>query len=205
MRDILQQVLNIPGAVGALTYNTEGTILAAHFPDQYEASALQRMARLLSEDFLVQQAMEGESGGLDLRYFGGRIILRPFSRGAVLALCAATANVQLVNLALIQAVHRLEKVLPEPGSVAAPKAPPKAPPAAADLVHSGVLGALKQTFLGRIGPIGELLFTQIHSKWSSESGRDDKRLREFITLLAKELDDPDDEKAFIRDTRNIIG
>ena len=214
MRDILRQILQIPGTVGALNYSSDGTILAAEFPDQYEPSALQQMTRMLSEDFLVQQAMTGPSGGLDLKYAGGRIVVRPFTGGAILALCTVAANTQLVNLALVQAVHRIEATAAEappsaatrPGTAAAPKATPNPyPPVAADLVNPGVVAALKQAFLVRIGPIGEMLFTRIYDDWSSKSGQATAGFRTLVALIASEIDDPDDQKSFIRETRNIIG
>lgn len=212
MRDILRQILQIPGTVGALNYSSDGTILAAEFPEQYEPSALQQMMRMLSEDFLVQQAMTGPAGGLDLKYAGGRIVLRPFTGGAILALCTVAANTQLVNLALVQAVHRIETTTAEalPSAATRPAAAPKAtpnpyPPVAADLVNPGVLAALKQAFLVRIGPIGEMLFTRIYDDWSSKSGQAPAGLKTLVALIASEIDDAEDQKSFIRETRNIIG
>jgi len=169
LHDILQQVLHMPGVVGALTYDAQGAVMASSFPESYDAGELQRVSRLLSEDFLVHQTMEGAKGGLDLRYAGGRVILRPFSRGAILALCTAAANAQLVNLGLIQAIHRLERPEPE----LAPKAPEGQPRAAtAEWVRPGVLEGLKEALLLRIGPIGDL-----SSPGPTPSGRPIRRQR----------------------------
>lgn len=198
--EILQQMMGVPGIIGALAYNHDGAVLGSVFPPHYQAGALQRMARLLSEDFLVQQALQGEAGGLDFRYSEGRIILRPFPQGAVLALCATEANAQLVNLALVQAVHRLARTVPEP------QVPAKIPPAVAvDLVRPGALGAMKQAFMGRIGPIGEIIFTQLHEQWANGPGRGAKGLEDLVAILAKEIDDAEDQKSFLRETRTIIG
>lgn len=195
-KEILHQILGVPGAIGALVYSTEGTVLASDFPDQYAAGTIQSMVQLLSEDFLVQQALEGEGGGLDLRFNGGRVILRPVPKGAILALCSGSVNVQLMNLALLQAAHRLEK--------APPTAPPRKPPAVSvATTRSVVLGQLKQAFLGSIGPIGELLFSRIHADWSA--GADPRNLWDFANLLAQELDDPSDRKVFIQEANAIIG
>ena len=171
MRDVLQQILKIPGTIGALTYSSGGAVLATDFPGQYGAQALAEVTRLLSEDFLVQQSMVLGSGGLDLKYSGGRLVVRPFSGGAILALCAVGANIQLLHLALVQAVHRLEKgaIGALPGTVpdSAPKASPKAASPVVDLIKPGPLAALKQAFLVQIGPIGDMLFSRIYADWSS--------------------------------------
>jgi predicted regulator of Ras-like GTPase activity (Roadblock/LC7/MglB family) len=195
-KEILHQILGVPGAIGALIYSTEGEVLASDFPGQYAAGTIQSMVQLLSEDFLVQQALEREGGGLDLRFNGGRVILRPVSKGAILALCSGSVNVQLMNLALLQAAHRLEK--------APPTAPtPKPPAVSVATTRSVVLGQLKQAFLGSIGPIGELLFSRIHADWSA--GADPRNLRDFANLLAQELDEPSDRKVFIQEANAIIG
>lgn len=197
IRSILHQILNVPGAIGAMVYGSDGAVLAADFPEQYPPGALQRMARLLSEDFLVQQAMEGDEASLDLRYAGGRVILRPFARGAILALCGGTVNAQLVNLALQQASHRLEKALP---TAAAPAA---VPPVIADPVRPAVLSALKQAFLTRMGPIGELIFSRAQAEWSADPGG--RGLEGLVSRIAGEFDDPAEQKAFLREARAITG
>lgn len=197
-REILHQILSIPGAVGAMAYSPEGAILASDFPADYPMDTLQGMARLLAEDVMVQQALQGEGGGLDLRYQNGRLVLRAFSRGALLALCGGGINLQLVNLALVQAAHRLEK------AEAAPARPiPAAPPAPPPPPKYSALGALKEAFVVRIGPIGELLFTRTQADWSAGGKPGD--LWDFVARLAKELDDPGDQKAFLKEARAILG
>jgi predicted regulator of Ras-like GTPase activity (Roadblock/LC7/MglB family) len=199
-KEVLHQILGVPGAIGALVFSTEGEVLASDFPDHYSAGTIQNMVQLLSEDFLVQQALEGEGGGLDLRFNGGRVILRPVPKGAILALCSGSVNAQLMNLALLQAAHRLEKAPPTAPAAASPRKPPAVTVAT---TRSVVLGQLKLAFLGSIGPIGEFLFSRIHADWSV--GADPRNLREFANLLAQELDDPSDRKVFIQEANAIIG
>lgn len=192
-REVLHQILGVPGTVGAMAFSPEGAILASEFPADYPLGTLQGMARLLAEDFMVQQALQSEGGRVDLRYTGGRVVLRPFSKGAILALCGEATNGQLVNLALVQAAHRLDKADAEPRRTTPQAPPPK----------YSALGALKEAFVIRIGPIGDLLFTRIQADWSAGSGAAD--LSEFAGRLAKELDDPADQKAFLQESRAILG
>jgi predicted regulator of Ras-like GTPase activity (Roadblock/LC7/MglB family) len=199
-KEVLHQILGVPGAIGALVFSTEGEVLASDFPDHYSAGTIQNMVQLLSEDFLVQQALEGEGGGLDLRFNGGRVILRPVPKGAILALCSGSVNAQLMNLALLQAAHRLEKAPPTAPAAASPRKPPAVTVAT---TRSVVLGQLKLAFLGSIGPIGEFLFSRIHADWSA--GADPRNLRDFANLLAQELDEPSDRKVFIQEANAIIG
>ncbi len=198
--EILQQILQLPGVMGALTYDAQGTVVASRFPETYGAEELQRVSRLLSEDLLVQQALQGAKGGLDLRYAGGRVILRPHAQGAVLALCATAANAQLVNLGLAQAIHRLERAEAPPRAPAPESRPPRAEP-----IRPDILEPLKEAFLLRIGPIGGLLFTRLQAKWAADPEAKAQGAMGLAALLAKEIDDPGDQKAFIRDARIITG
>lgn len=195
-REILHQVLGVPGAIGAMAFSGQGAILASDFPEEYTAATLRDMARMLSEDLMVQQALAGDEGGLDLRYTGGRVILRPFSKGAVLALCTVAVNAQLVHLALHQAAHRLDR---EAGTSPLPPVLPRA----AEPARYAALGPLKEAFLEHIGPIGELLFNRIHADWSA--GSEARPIGDLAARLAQELDDPGDQKAFLKEARAIIG
>lgn len=200
VREVLHQILNVPGAIGALAYTSEGTILAQDFPGEYAPDVLRGMAKLLAEDLMVQQALAGEEGGLDFSYSSGRLVIRAFPRGAILALCGGAANLQLVRLALAQAAHRLGKPSAEPSKpVAAPAAPPATMP---DPSRYSALGALKDAFLVRIGPIGDLLFSRIHADWSADPGA--RGLGDFAARLGRELDDPADQKAFLQEARAIL-
>ena len=156
------------------------------------------MVQRLADDFMVRQSLEGETGGLELRYTGGRILLRPFSRGTVLALCSVAANARVVGLALMQAVHRMD--LDAPPARPAPVVPPIAASPLSALPPEA-MKALKRVFLDCVGPIGELLFTKIYAAWAAEGGRP----AELVQAIAAEIEDSADKKAFFRDARTIIG
>ena len=202
MQSILQQVLSVPGTVGALVYDRNGVLLATEFPDPYDPAALGQMARMLSEDLIVQQALQGDSGGLDLRFSGGRVLLRPFSFGAILALCTIAANSQLVSLALAQAVHRIEKGAPileksQPPPVVMP------PPVLETTARSAALQALKRAYISYLGPIGEIIFTQKHQAWSTHGPGADG-LDAFVKSIAEEIDEPAQRKDFLREAQAML-
>src|SRR5574341_171566 len=76
MGDVIQQLASVPGVVGSLVYGHRGEILASEFPPLFEPSTLQRATRLLAEDRVVLGNMMGATASLDLRYSGGRAVVK---------------------------------------------------------------------------------------------------------------------------------
>lgn len=198
MREILQQISRIPGIAGTLAYNNNAEILASEFPAIYEPATLQSIASLLAEDVIILQDMVKESGSLDLKFAGGRLIVKPCCGASILVLCTSTVNSQLLNLALTQAQRRIEKT-----AVAAP-APQRRPPASASAHLQEPLVKLKRALLERIGPIGEMVFAEIKSDWEASAPPSQRGLAELVNLLAQEIDDAADKQAFVTEAKKII-
>jgi len=198
MKDILQQISTIPGIAGTLVYDRDGKILGSEFPRVYEPSTLQRVVSILSGDIVIVQELVRETGALDLKYTGGRVIVKAYAGGSILALCTASINSQLLNLALTQATRRLEKGPVEPPAPKKPVAPATSPlsPEAAD--------RLKRALVGRVGPIGELLFTQIHGEWVASARPGSMGLEDLVGLLAREIEDRNDQQSFKNEARKLI-
>ncbi|MBI1751986.1 MAG: hypothetical protein HY014_06035 [Acidobacteria bacterium] len=198
MRDILHQLSSLPGIAGALIYARSGEILVSEFPGIYEPSTLQQVVSLLSEDVIILQDMVGESGIMDLKFAGGRVIVKPCAGGSILVLCTALINSQLLNMALTQATRRLEKTIQEPPA-APPAAPPPAPqatkaPKASPAVAPASLEPVKQAFTVRVGPIGAMLFAQIYADWAVTVPA--TGLEGLVAQLAREIEDRADQQEF---------
>src|SRR6266568_46276 len=124
MREILHQLAVMPGVVGSMACGTNGEILASEFPSIFEESALRRVASLLAGENTVLKKMVGGDGSLDLRYAGGRAIVKPFATGALFVLCTSAINLQLLGMWLAEASRRLQKGGVAPASSTATPAPP---------------------------------------------------------------------------------
>ena len=192
MQDILRQVTTLPGIAGALIYNRGSEILASEFPGIYEPSTLQRAVSLLSEDLVILQEMVGDSGAMDLKYTGGRLIVKPCAGGSILVLCTAAINSQLLSLALTQATRRLEK---------APAIPPSPMKAPAPALPPETMEPLKRAFRERVGPIGDMLFARIYENWAASDPAAKRGLEGLMALLAREIDDQDDRLQFMNEAR----
>jgi predicted regulator of Ras-like GTPase activity (Roadblock/LC7/MglB family) len=115
MQEILQHINSVDGVIGSAVLSQKGDLLAHNFPALIDATTLKKTAALMLEcsyGLLISQTLEL----LDLRYSGGRIIVKTFSGSMLFLLCATTINLQLLTITLNLAVKKLEAQLFNPSS-----------------------------------------------------------------------------------------
>ncbi len=202
MRQVLQQLADIPGVVGTLAAGPRGELLASAFPPLYDELALHQVAALFSDETSGLRSLAGPDGSLDVRYARGRVMAKPFAGGTVMALATLTADAQLLVLTLEQAARRLDAA-PAPTPVAAAAAAPAAEAAPAAL--QALRQPLTQALVERIGPVGELVFAEAWSAWAGAAPPDASRLQALVEALAREVDDPGERNAFVAQARRLAG
>ena len=201
MLEILQQVTSIPGVVGSLACDSQGEILASEFPAVFEESTLKRVAALLADDTGALQNIVRSDGSLEMRYTGGRAIVRRFPSGALLLVCTSAINPQLLALSLTQCWRRLEKFgIPRP---AAPT-PPTPAPATWAPEWEDVRERLLKALLRQIGPIGEMVLEQAWAAWIASGPPSQARLAKLVAALAREIDEGQARVQFQAETKAII-
>jgi predicted regulator of Ras-like GTPase activity (Roadblock/LC7/MglB family) len=126
----LQQLGSVPGVVGSMVFQPDGSVAGSAFPAVFDPAGLTVLAGRLSADGWFQQWVSGDHGALDLRYVDGNVAIRSLDGGWLLVLCTAEANAQLLSMSLTQAVRRLRRGAPPPtgefplpGGVAAAPSP----------------------------------------------------------------------------------
>jgi predicted regulator of Ras-like GTPase activity (Roadblock/LC7/MglB family) len=129
----LQQLASVPGVVGSMVFEPDGSVAASAFPAVFDPSGLAALAGRLAADGWFQEWTAGEQGALDLRYVDGNVAIRSLEGAWLLVLCTAEANAQLLSMSLTQAVRRLRPGAPPPigesplpGGAAAAPAPASA-------------------------------------------------------------------------------
>jgi predicted regulator of Ras-like GTPase activity (Roadblock/LC7/MglB family) len=123
MESVLKQLNAVPGVVGSMVCDLEGAVVSKTFPALFDDEVLTSAARILVDGAAGLETVTGKVGMIDLRYADARIVVRPIAGAHLVLLCAAQANLQLLNISTSVALPKLEKL------VAA--RPPPAPPAAA--------------------------------------------------------------------------
>lgn len=188
MREILLQLNAIPGVVGSLACGRRGEILASEFPPVFEETALRRVAGLLAEDGGALGQIVDASGSLDLRYSGGRAVVKRFPTGSLLLVCTSAINPQLLGLSLTQVWRRLERY-------GVPEGPAPAPAAASAPEWEEARQRLQRALVRQIGPIGEIVFARAWATWTA-AGPSPARLGALVAALAREIDEGDARAQF---------
>jgi predicted regulator of Ras-like GTPase activity (Roadblock/LC7/MglB family) len=200
MQQVLQQLSAVPGVVGSLVYGARGEILASQFPPLFEASALQRATRMLADDRVVLGNMMGPNASLDLRYAGGRAVVKPAGAGTLFVLCTSPMNMQLLRLSLSQASRRLVE---SAGAQPSPDRRPARPgPLAVELVDARE--RLQRALVGQIGPIGEFVFEQAWADWTASAPPTVPGLAKLVSALGREVEETDARAQFLAEARAIL-
>jgi predicted regulator of Ras-like GTPase activity (Roadblock/LC7/MglB family)/antitoxin component of RelBE/YafQ-DinJ toxin-antitoxin module len=115
MQDILQHIHSVDGVIGAAVFSQKGDLIAHAFPALIDGASLKKAAALMLEcsyGLQISQTLEL----LDLRYSGGRIVVKTFSGSMLFLLCANTINLQVLTITLNLAVKKLEAHLFNPAN-----------------------------------------------------------------------------------------
>lgn len=199
MQEILKQLATVPGVVGSMVYGARGEIVASEFPPLFEASALQRAARLLADDQVFLGSVRGVGASLDLRYAAGRALVQAAGAGTLFVLCTPAANAQLVRLSVSQASRRLETLgSPAPRAAAPPRRSAQSPELA------DARERLQRALVRQIGPIGEFVMEQAWADWTASAPPSFQTMAKLLSALGREVEDADARAKFLEEAREIL-
>jgi predicted regulator of Ras-like GTPase activity (Roadblock/LC7/MglB family) len=124
MKALLTQVNTVPGVVGSMVCNLEGSVVAKTFPSLFDDADLANAARILVDGAAGLETVTGKIGMVDLRYGDSRIIVRPMTGAHLVLLCTGQTNLQMLSISTAVALPKLEKLLAAPPPPSTPAAPP---------------------------------------------------------------------------------
>jgi len=123
----LGQLSAIPGVVGSMVFDASGQLVATEFPEVFDRSGLELLARQLSGDGYFQEWMSGDAAVLDLQYGDGHVVARSLGRQWLLVLCTLQVNGALLSMSLTQVSRRLRASADAPTAHASARPPAPAP------------------------------------------------------------------------------
>jgi len=198
MREILQQLSQIPGVVGSLACGPAGDLLAAAFPPLFDELTLHRVGGLLADDTAGIGRLAGPGGSFDLRFARGRALVRPFRAGTLLVLGTSAADPQLLGLSVDQALRRLE---------AGPEGDPL-PEGQASGAGPGLDEArrqLQEALIREIGPFGEIAFEEAWAAWAKAAPPSRAGLPRLVAALGMEIDEEEGRARLQAAARPFLG
>jgi predicted regulator of Ras-like GTPase activity (Roadblock/LC7/MglB family) len=107
MQSVLKNLHVIPGIIGGLLADANGSLLAHTFPPLFDASALQNVCAEVNNCLVGMQDATGGVKLLDLRFEHGRLIVKPMPTYFLLLLCEQRVNFPLLMISINVAVNSL--------------------------------------------------------------------------------------------------
>jgi predicted regulator of Ras-like GTPase activity (Roadblock/LC7/MglB family) len=130
MQAMLGPLVSVPGVIGTMLCGPEGELLAHAFPPTFEPGRLRDAAAALAGRSRALEAALGKVGTIDLRYAGGRVVVKAMAGARLLFFCAPSINLELLAMSVSGAVADLERAVrgaqPATPAAAAPEAAPDA-------------------------------------------------------------------------------
>lgn len=111
MQGLLGSLVNVPGVIGTMLCGAEGELLAHAFPPTFEPSRLQNAAAALAGRSRALEAALGRVGTVDLRYAGGRVVVKAMQGARLLFFCAPSINLELLTMSVSGAMGELERAV----------------------------------------------------------------------------------------------
>jgi predicted regulator of Ras-like GTPase activity (Roadblock/LC7/MglB family) len=124
MISVLKNFHAIPGIIGGLLAESDGSILAHSFPPIFDVSAMQSVCGDVNNCLAGMQDVTGGVKLLDLRFDQGRVIVRQMPAYYLLLLCEQQVNLPLLLISINVAVNSL-KPLMDTAKQSRPKAVPQ--------------------------------------------------------------------------------
>ncbi len=120
MQTIMLGLNSVPGVMGGLLSDEQGSILAHSFPPYFDAATIKGAAELLQDNTVGLQDVTGGVKLFDIRFELGRLIIKPLPQMFLVVLCQPAVNLQLLFISLNVAIKKIEKLLKDLPAVQAP-------------------------------------------------------------------------------------
>lgn len=135
MQAALNSLVSVPGVIGTMLCAPDGELLGHAFPPTFEPARLRDAATALAGRSRALEAALGAVGTVDLRYAGGRVVVKAVSSARLLFFCAPSINLELLTMSVSGSVAALERAVQ--GTRPPPATAPELAPAAAMAAPSG--------------------------------------------------------------------
>lgn len=111
MNAALRPLIMVPGTEGCLVSDADGRVLAQVFRKSVAAAKLLEAAQVLTDASAGLRTTCGAVGLIDLRFSGGRVLVKPLTGAYLLLLCDKGVSLQPLLISAAVAAAKLEKLL----------------------------------------------------------------------------------------------
>jgi hypothetical protein len=213
MIELLNEISESLGILGACVYSTEQGVIATNLPVRVTPSVQQKVGELLQQIFALKDSKTLNISTFEIQFDEALLLAKKLnSRTALFALCQAEANLSLVSMSLnMLSNDLLAKIGDQQSSAAPPKSAGQnspqprtaAQPQSYAETINGPLAAeikmIKAALAKTIGPFTGIVLEDGITEWLKNGKSQLSDLNELVQILAKEIEEQKPRQSFIND------
>jgi len=198
MKQIFEEIKFVPGVLGVFVLHAKKGILGSSVPVVFKPEKLLEISRQLLKIYSVTRMNLKPMQDIALYFDGSVLVLRKVSELVFLVvICEPQVNTNMLNMSVGLAGEELLSKLniPETAQTGAPT--PKTLDevrASAPLVPS--LQRIEDNLATLMGPVAELVLDEALNEWFRGGGNSVDHLPRLVTILCREISDPDKCREF---------
>jgi len=214
MKDILSDILTIPGVIGGFFYHKDRGLLAVNLPAVFKPDRLEKMARMMLKIFSSGRMNLSGVAEVSICYDESILVAREVDETShLILLCETRINAELLgmslNLSMEDARARVNDYIqgldrpPEPAAAPGPAAPDSPAPKPRTIQETIGNNSLAETLSGMeaslakvIGPIYQIVFQDALSQWMQTTTPAHRSLPALVKILLSEIEDPDRKRKY---------
>lgn len=218
MIELLNEVSESPGILGACVYSTELGVMATNLPVRMTPAIQQKIGKLLQQIFELKDSKTLDISTFEIQFDECLILAKKLNGSAALfTLCQAEANLSLVNMSLnMLSNDLLAKIVKMNTSTTAAETTVQSsaqaqtaqkPQSYAEVINGPLAAELKliKVVLSKsIGPFTGIVLEDGINEWLKSGKSQQRDLENLIQILAREIEKPTQRQSFIDDLTSLF-
>ena len=220
MDALLNELKMMPGLIGSFVYTNKNGVVGSDLPRLFRLEALKKVGGLLSRTQQMTESVGMELTGFEIKYEESLMLIKGVDRGAILVvICEPNVSLPLVTMSASMLLPELKLAIAEREKAPAVKTQPTiktpvATPEPAQKVDaesilkngplSGPLSQMKMALAHAMGPMANLIIIESIELWIKNGPANQARLQELAKILAAEINNADQESAFMAEVKHLL-
>ena len=200
MKEILDDLKDLSGVIGASLYHSQNGLLATNLPAIFTEDKLTEIGKLLTKLLSAGRMSFPDLTDVSLQYDESTILARELDDTSIIFLfCDPDINQNLITMSL----NLLQQELKSQNISTPPPSPPQEAPSTAENV-TPVLQQIQEQLPNILGPMADIIFDEVVESWRDQGKSTLADVKVLIQLLEEEIDNPDQVSRFRESIASVI-
>lgn len=199
MKEILDDLKDLSGVIGACLYHSQNGLLATNLPAIFTEDKLTEIGKLLTKLLSAGRMSFPDLTDLSLQYDESAILARELGDTSIIfLLCDPDFNQNLITMSL----NLLQQELKSQNVSAPPPTPPQEAPAAKNVAP--VLQQIQEQLPKILGPMADIIFDEVVESWREQGKSTLEDVQVLIQMFEEEIENPDQISRFRESIAPVI-